>query len=204
MLIKHSVPRPYPENLTGPNLHPDITPLLKDPASLSTLENFGLTNDFEGGNVLYKVDYDGFSLVHHGSTGPTDSLEIGALQVKQALQKLGDNGRVDVELGGVAELTYFLDGNGFVDARKYSEDIGAKQYIPIHHSNWLPPLTNDAAYYYEPLKAEWAKSLVSQFPRMCFTTEQNWATVWSFNIAQWTGSQTGPMTPITGPGCYTG
>lgn len=205
VMIKHSVVRPYLENLSGPNLHPDLTSILKNPPSLSTLTNFGLLDDFEGGNLLYKVSYHGFTVVHHGSTGPTNALEPGAAAIRRSLETLGDNGRVDLELGGIAELTYFTDGNRFYDSVQYSKAIGAKYYMPIHQSNWLPPLTNAAAWYYQPLLRSRASAASDpRFPRLCYTTEANWGTVWQFDIDQWAGSQIGRPIPITGPGCYTG
>lgn len=205
VMIKHSVVRPYLQNLSGPNLHPDLSSLLKSPPSLSTLKNFGLLDDFEGGNLLYRVNYRGFTVVHHGSTGPTNSLEPGATAIKNSLKTLGDAGRIDLELGGIAELTYFLDGNGFYDSVQYSKAIGAKYYMPIHQSNWLPPVTNAAAWYYQPLLRSRATAASDPtFPKLCYTTEANWGTVWQFDLADWSGDRIGKPIPISGPGCYHG
>lgn len=204
VIIKHSQLRPYPDDLSGPGMEPKPERLMYDPPTAESLEDFGLTQDIDNGNLAYLVTYKDFSLVHHGSTGSLNTAEPGEAEITSALQKLGADDRVDVEIGGIAELNYFA--NGFVESRRYSEAIGAKLLFPTHHNNWLPPITSEAAYYYEPWTAEMKTSTSPTFPEMCFVTEENWATVFSYTAGKWGGESKGAemVTPMNGPGCYTG
>jgi hypothetical protein len=44
----------------------------------------------------------------------------------------------------------------------------------------------------------------SAFPDLCYLTEDNYATLWDIRANQWAGTSKGQVTPLTGPGCYTG
>lgn len=219
--IKHSpsfTGRPYPNSLSGPNIDllgalsntiDDWTKEGLEPAEIA--ENIYSTYaplDFEGANVGWLVKYRDFSLFHHGSTGPTFGLDPGADKIRRALQSIGALDRVDVEIGGLAEVNYIQDGNYFADAKNYAGAIGAKQYFPTHHYNWYPVwLTNPAVAYWPGMSETWADGAAefgSRFPRMCYLTEQNYATLWTTTVSTWRGSDRGTIKPLTGPGCYTG
>jgi hypothetical protein len=215
--LKHSpsfTGRPYPENLSGPNFDParSANDIIEDykgnPDEVAqNIYNIYAPFDLEGSNVGWRVKYRDFSLFHHGSSGPTNELEPGANKIRAALESLGRNDRVDVELGSVAEMTFFTNCNYFVDQKNYAGAIGAKVFFPVHHYNWYPHwLTNPAATYWPGMKETWADGAdeFAQFPRMCYLTEANYATLWRFKAAQWRGSQAGDVENLTGPGCYTG
>lgn len=217
--VKHSPSfygRPYPEEISGPNVDPlrsaqEIINAYKgaNPLEIAgSIYNQYAAFDLEGSNVLHLVNYRGFTVAHHGSTGPTNNLEPGAAAISQALKGLGTaENPVDVEIGGVAEMTFLLNGYNFTDQKLYSEDIGAKMYFPTHHYDWYPIwLTNPAATYYPGMKAAWAQGnqeTGGKMPNMCYLTEANYGTVFQWDIAQWQGTHVGTVTE-TGPGCYTG
>jgi len=85
------------------------------------MADFGLSQDDEGGNLLYVVKYKDFTFVDHGSAGSLDPLEPGQQEVKDALRKIGADDQVDLEMGGIAELQNYF--NGLIDERRYSEQI---------------------------------------------------------------------------------
>ncbi len=199
--IKHSQIRPYPDDLTYPYVGADPSPLVDDTPSPEQLADFGLTQDFDNGNLLFMVGYKGFNVVHHGSSGSLNPIEPGQAEIRQGLRALSLKERPDVELGGIQELTYT---NGFVEARRYAEEIGAKLYIPLHHGNWLPPITAEARSYYDGWLAEMQRTTASVFPKLCFVVEENMATAFTFNVKKWAGDKTGPFEAVGGPGCYTG
>jgi hypothetical protein len=217
--IKHSpsfFQRPYPEELSGPNFDVDrsaqeiIKDYQEDPAAVApNLYNIYAPFDVEGANVGWLVNYKGFKVFHHGSTGPTNSLEPGAAEIRAALTTLGKDGQVDVELGGIAEMTFLLNGNYFADEKEYAKAIGAKQYFPVHHYDWYPHwLTNPAAVYWPGVQKTWSDGVKESdgkpFPKMCYLTEDNYASVWQFKLSDWAGDKQAPPTNVTGPGCYTG
>jgi hypothetical protein len=201
--IKHTQIRPYPGSLVGNEGYvPDVTPYAKTPPTPESAVDFGLSQDDEGGNLLYIVKYKDFTFVDHGSAGSLDPLEPGQQEVKDALRKIGATDQVDVEMGGIAELQNYF--NGLIDERRYSEQINAKVMMPIHHGNWNPPATSDAKYYYQPWKAEMAKMDPNRRPDLCFLVEANRATAFNINPSEWAGSNKGSITPVGGPDCYKG
>lgn len=218
--VKHSPSfygRPWKGEISGPVIDPlrsaqEIINAYKgaNPVEIAgSIYNQYAAFDLEGSNVLHKVTYDGFTVAHHGSTGPTSPLEPGEAAIARSLKTLSTPGNpVDVEIGGVAEMTFLLNGHDFTDQKKYSEDIGAKMYFPTHHYDWYPIwLTNPAATYYPGMKVAWAQGNAEtggKMPRMCYLTEQNYGTVFQWNVQQWQGTHVGPVTELTGPGCYTG
>lgn len=216
--VKHTpsfVGRPYPNSLSGPQLNIDqsIKDIIEDYAGnpLAIAENVYRTYatfDLEGSNVAWVLRYKDFSIVQHGSTGATYALEPGAKEIRAALDKIGDTDRVDLEIGGVAEMTFFTDANYFADNKDYSTAIGAKRFMPTHHYNWYPLwLTNPAATYWPGLSKTWADGKAEHgdaFPDLCFLTEDNYETLWDVKVDEWAGDAKGEMRPVTGPGCYTG
>lgn len=219
--IKHSpsfTGRPYPNSLSGPNV--DLLGSLQNTIEDWTAEGLSPEEiaenvyatyaplDLEGANVGWQVKYRDFSLFHHGSTGPTFGLEPGAARIREVLETLSDADRIDVEIGGIAEVNYIQDGNYFDDAKNYAGAIGAKRYFPTHHYNWYPVwLTNPAVAYWPGMSETWAdgaEQFGSAFPEMCYLTEDNYATLWRLKVAQWKGSGKGTVEPLTGPGCYRG
>lgn len=220
VMVKHSPSfygRPYPEELSGPVVDPlrSAQEIIDDYKGASPTDIAGSIYsqyapfDLEGSNVLHKITYRGFSVVHHGSTGPTNNLEPGGAAIAQSLKTLSTPGHpVDVEIGGVAEMTFLLNGHNFTDQKKYSEDIGAKMYFPTHHYDWYPVwLTNPAATYYAGMKATWEQGneeTGGKMPQMCYLVEKNYASVFNWDVRQWQGDNKGPVTVSTGPGCYTG
>lgn len=219
--IKHSpsfTGRPYPNSLSGPNV--DLVGSLENTIQDWTAEGLSPEEiaenvyatyaplDLEGGNVGWLVKYKDFSLFHHGSSGPTYGLEPGAEKIRTVLETLSDTDRVDLEIGGLAEVNYIQDGNYFADSKNYAGAIGAKRYFPTHHYNWYPVwLTNPAVAYWPGMKETWAdgaREFGSSFPQMCYLTEENYATLWRLQVAQWRDARTGAIQPMTGPGCYTG
>lgn len=216
--VKHSpsfTGRPYPNALSGPrlNLEQNIKDILEDYAgnplaiAQSIYEQYA-PFDLEGSNVGWYVKYKDFSLFHHGSTGPTYGLEPGAKEIRESLKTLGVDDRVDIEVGGVAEMTFFTDANYFADNKDYAKAIGAKKFFPTHHYNWYPLwLTNPAATYWPGVKKTWDDGKTeagAAFPDLCYLTEDNYASLWDLKANQWAGAAKGQMTPLTGPGCYTG
>jgi L-ascorbate metabolism protein UlaG (beta-lactamase superfamily) len=107
-----------------------------------------------------------------------------------------------MEIGGIAELQNYA--NGLIDAQRYAEEIGAKTYIPQHHGNWNPPATAAAAGYFEPWTARIANISEDRRPQLCFIVEANRATAFNVNTSEWAGDAVGSITPLGGPGCYTG
>jgi hypothetical protein len=218
--VKHSPSfygRPWAGEISGPVVDPlrsaqEIINAYKgaSPTEIAgSIYNQYAAFDLEGSNVLHKVTYRGFTLVHHGSTGPTSKLEPGGAAIEAALKTLNNpSDPIDVEIGGVAEMTFLLNGHDFTDQKNYSEYIGAKMYFPTHHYDWYPIwLTNPAATYYPGMKAAWAQGNAEtggKMPNMCYLTEANYGTVFQWNIDQWQGTHVGPVTELTGPGCYTG
>ena len=201
--IKHTQLRPYPGSMVGnEGWNPDPTPYAKTPPTPQSSLDFAMTQDYEGGNLLYYFKYGDFTLVDHGSSGSLDPMEPGQSEIKSALQSLGANDRVDMEIGGIAELQNYA--NGLLDAQRYAEEIGAKTYIPQHHGNWNPPATAAAAGYYQPWKARLESIDAARRPQLCFIVEANRATAFSINTSEWAGDNVGTITPLGGPGCYTG
>ncbi len=215
--VKHSpsfVGRPM-YDLSGPNLDIEgsIEDIIEDYSSNpeDIPENIYAQYapfDLEGSNVGWLVEYGEFSLFHHGSTGPTENLEPGAEEIRTALESLGEDDQVDVEIGGVAEMTFLMDGNYFQDNKDYAHAINAKSFFPTHHFNWYPIwLTNPAATYWPGMSQTWTDGQAEhgeEFPELCYLTEDNYATLWEFKASQWVGAQQGSMIPVTGPGCYAG
>lgn len=220
VMIKHSptfFSRPWPENMTGAQLDPEtaIKELLNDYGDTSpdeVAENvmaFLKPFDAEGSNVGYLTKYQDFSMFSHGSTGPTNNLEPGAPEIAKALSQLSPGDRIDVEIGSLAEqVLHWTNGQYFEDQKQYAQRIGAKRWFPTHHYNWFPAwLTNPAAAYYPSMVETWAdghNQYAGHFPKMCYLTETNYATLWSTNASGWAGDKVGKFTPLTGPGCYTG
>ena len=203
--IKHTQLRPYPGSLEGPEGYdPDMTPYARHPATPKSLEDLATTQYYEGGNLLYMFTWKGFTLIDHGSAGSLDPLEPGGADVAAALRGLGTSigKRPDVEIGGIAELQNYL--NGMIDERRYSEEIGPKVFFPSHHGNWNPPATSEAPFYYQPWKSEMAKIDPARRGQLCFVVEATRATAFSFNVNEWAGDHVGSITPVGGPGCYTG
>jgi hypothetical protein len=201
--IKHTQIRPYPNSLVGNEGHqPDVTPYAKTPPTPQSALDFAMTQDYEGGNLLYVIKYGDFTMVHHGSSGSLDPLEPGQAEIKAALRSLGADDRIDLEIGGIAELQNYA--NGLIDAQRYAEEIGAKVYIPQHHGNWNPPATSAAVNYFKPWSARIAQIDPARRPQLCFITEANRATAFSIKTSEWAGSNVGTITPLLGPGCYTG
>jgi hypothetical protein len=219
--IKHSpsfTGRPYPNSLSGPNI--DLVGSLQNTIEDWTAEGVSAAEiaenvyatyaplDLEGANVGWLVKYREFSLFHHGSSGPTYGLEPGAEKIRRVLETLSDWDRVDLEIGGLAEVNYIQDGNYFADAKNYAGAIGAKRYFPTHHYNWYPVwLTNPAVAYWPGMSETWVdggQQFGANFPKMCYLTEDNYATLWRMKASQWRGTRAGTIEPMTGPGCYTG
>lgn len=217
--LKHSpsfTDRPFPGRVSGPNIDPvrnlnDILKRYKNASPQQIAENIYSTYapfDLEGSNVGWLIEYKGFKVFDHGSTGDSFGLEPGAKAIGAALRTLGDDGRVDVEVGSIAEVTYLTNGHYFQDQKDYSKDIAAKLFFPSHHYNWYPFwLTNPAAVYWPGMKKTWAdgeKEAPGKFPRLCYLTERNYATLWTFDVKDWQGDRIGKAKPVVGPGCYTG
>jgi hypothetical protein len=201
--IKHTQLRPYPDSMVGNEGHnPDVSPYSKTPPTPQSLLDFSMTQDYEGGNLAYVFKVGNFTVVFHGSSGSLDPLEPGQKEIKAALRSLGAGDRVDMEIGGIAELQNYA--NGLIDAQRYAEEIGAKTYIPQHHGNWNPPATAAAAGYYGPWSARIAKIPADRRPELCFITEKNRGMVFSINTSEWAGANVGKITAIGEPGCYTG
>lgn len=217
--IKHTTIgsiRQDPNRLRGPEIQPGRS--LRDlaesyqgatPSELATdVASTGFPFDLEGSNVAWLVRYDGFSMFHHGSTGTT---EPGADKIAEALRNLGSEERVDIETGGVAELTFYTNGAASENNVEYSRNIGAKMFMPTHHYNWYPVvLTSPAATYFPEMTEAWAGGTAQAedqgraFPEMCYLTEENYSTVFSFNTNEWKGDNMGQLDRVAGPGCYTG
>lgn len=214
-LIKHSgtfVSRPYPENLTGPQVDPlgSMREIMKDggPPPEGAKKTF-MQFDAEGGNVFYLVKYRDFTVARHGSTGPTNALEPGATKILDMLRSFGDEGdRVDLHIGGITEVTNYVDGNYHEDAKQHAGAVGAKLFFPTHHNNWFPYwMTMPAATYWPGMQETWAdgsQQFAGAFPKLCMLTEENFGTLWQFKVNEWKGNKTGTARPLTGPNCYTG
>jgi hypothetical protein len=202
--IKHTQVRPYPGSLEGNEGYtgPDFTPYQQSPPTPQSLTDFATTQYYEGGNLLYMFKWKGFTLIHHGSAGSLDPLEPGMSDVKASLRKLSDGKKPDVEIGGIAELQNYM--NGMIDERRYAEEIGAKVFFPQHHGNWNPPVTSNATFYYQPWLQEMSKIDPARRPQLCFVVEATRATAFSFTPSEWNGDAVGSITPLLGPGCYTG
>lgn len=213
VLIKHTAtfnrPPTYPDQISGANINPQesLDRISKNPPTPDMLWRTYAPFDLEGGNYLHKVTYQGFDLVHHGSTGATYGLDPGAKDILRSLKSLGDKDQVDVEIGGIVEASW-LNTDYFKDAKEYSKAINAKVYFPVHHFDWYSYwLTSPAVSYWPGMKQTWAdgaKEAKGAFPDLCFATEKNYGTVWKFKIDEWKGAGQGKIKPMTGPGCYTG
>jgi L-ascorbate metabolism protein UlaG (beta-lactamase superfamily) len=200
--LKHSQTRPYPGSLVGPGgYRPDMSPYQEGSSPQSFLD-FVTSWDDDGSNLLWVVRYGDITFVKHGSTGPLDPLEPGAADIKAALRAPGATDRVDIEVGGIAELNNYV--NGLVDARRYAAEVGAKVFLPIHHGNWAPPFTSEAATYYEPWKAEVGRIDAARRPDLCFLVEATRATVFDVRTGEWAGDARGRLEPLGGPGCHRG
>jgi hypothetical protein len=201
--IKHTQVRPYPDSLVGNEGHsPDVSPYAKTPPTPQSALDFAMSQDYEGGNLLYVFEIGDFTLIHHGSSGSLDPLEPGQKEIKAALRSLGAADRIDMEIGGIAELQNYA--NGLLDAQRYAEEIGPKTYIPQHHGNWNPPATAAAGGFYAPWSARIARIPEDRRPELCFIVEKNRGMVFSVNTSEWAGDNVGQITPIGDPGCYTG
>jgi hypothetical protein len=201
--IKHTQLRPYPGSLVGNEGHnPDVSPYGKTPPTPQSALDFAMTQDYEGGNLGYLFKVGDFTVFFHGSSGSLDPLEPGQKEIKAALRSLGAGDRVDMEIGGIAELQNYA--NGLIDAQRYAEEVGAKTYIPQHHGNWNPPATAAAAGYYGPWSARIAKIPADRRPALCFITEKNRGMVFGIKTSEWAGDNVGKITAIGEPGCYTG
>ncbi len=137
--------RPYPNSLSGGelSLEQNIKDILEDYAGNPTkiAENIYAQYapfDAEGSNVAWLLRYKDFSILQHGSTGATYGLEPAWKKIKPALEALGDKDRIDMEIGGLMEMTFLTDAHYFDDNKNYSTAIGAKRYMPTHHYNWYP------------------------------------------------------------------
>ncbi|HWD06333.1 MAG TPA: hypothetical protein VG674_28220 [Amycolatopsis sp.] len=219
VLVKHTQtfnkPPMYPDEISpGAQIHPgeNLDHIAKNPPDPAMLWRQYAPFDLEGGNYLHKVTYNGFTIAHHGSTGPTNALDPGSKDILSSLKSLGDNGRVDVEIGGIVEASW-LNTNYFKDAKEYSKAIDAKWYFPVHHFDWYSYwLTSPAVSYWPGMQKTWADGAAEtkgNFPQLCFLTDgehapNNYATLWQFNTADWQGDHVGKAIPLTGPGCYTG
>jgi len=201
--IKHTQLRPYPDSMVGNEGHnPDVSPYIKNGGDPQQALDFAMTQDYEGGNLLYVFKVGDFTLVHHGSSGSLDPLEPGQKEIKAALRSLGVGDRVDMEIGGIAELQNYA--NGLIDAQRYAEEIGAKTYIPQHHGNWNPPATAAAAGFYGPWSARVSRISADRRPELCFIVEANRGMVFDIQTNEWAGDNIGNIKPIGDPGCYTG
>ena len=201
--IKHTQLRPYPGSLVGNEGHnPDVSPYPKNGTTPQAALDFAVTQDYEGGNLLYVFKVGDFTLVHHGSSGSLDPLEPGQKEIKAALRSLGAGDRIDMEIGGIAELQNYA--NGLIDGQRYAEEIGAKTYIPQHHGNWNPPATAAAGGFYGPWSARIARIPEDRRPELCFIVEKNRGMVFSINTSEWAGDNVGNIKAIGDPGCYTG
>lgn len=215
VLIKHTgtfISRPYPENTSGPNFDPagSMQEILSDggPPPEGALKTFA-SFDQEGGNVFYRVKYKDFTLVRHGSTGPTNPLEPGAEKIQSVLRSLGVDSadRPDLHIGGITEVENILNGQYHEDIKQHAGSLGAKLFFPTHHNNWFPYwLTMPAASYWPGMKETWADGAkeFDQFPSMCYLTEENFGSLWQFKMSEWKGDKVGKARPLTGPNCYTG
>jgi L-ascorbate metabolism protein UlaG (beta-lactamase superfamily) len=201
--IKHTQMRPYPDTLVGPEgYEADPSPYSDAPPTPQSTLEVALYFDREGGSLLYVFRYGDLTIANHDSTGPLTSPEPGRAAIRSALQALGAQDRVDIEIGAIAELQNYT--NGLVDAQRYAEAIGAKVFFPQHHGNWNPPATSRAAAYYEPWRRRMAEIPADRRPALCFVTEANRATAFALRPSDWAGDASGPVAPLGGPGCYGG
>jgi L-ascorbate metabolism protein UlaG (beta-lactamase superfamily) len=200
--IKHTQMRPYPDTLVGPEgYEADMSPYFNGPPGPEAALDAAMSLDSEGGNLLYLVRFGDLTIADHGSSGPLSSLEPGQAAIRAALRSLA-NDRVDVEIGGIAELQNYT--NGLIDAQRYATEIGAKLFLPQHHGNWNPPATSSAAGYYEPWARRVAEIPADRRPALCFVVEATRATTFDIHPGEWAGDSTGRLTPIGGPDCYQG
>jgi len=207
--IKHSAPRPWPDDLNPCTecyqpvelAKPMVDYVAGGPSPDSVWRNVTDESD-EGTNLLYVVKYGDFTLVDHGSTSSLNKLEPGQADLLTGLTKVGEM-NVDVELGGIAETQNIAQG--MVDSRRYTEIIRPKLFFPEHHGMWgLPFATAEARHFYQPYMTEMAKMDAKIRPDICFIVEANRFTAWSFKASEWTGTSKGTVTPMGGPNCYTG
>lgn len=219
VLVKHTAtfnkPPTYPDQYSpGAQIHPldNVDRISKNPPDPAMLWRQYAPFDLEGGNYLHKVTYQGFDIAHHGSVGPTNELDPGAKEILSSLGSLGEDDKVDVEIGGIVEASW-LNTNYFKDAKEYSKAIAAKWYFPVHHFDWYSYwMTSPAVSYWPGMQATAAdgdREADGDYPELCFLTDgvrapNNYATLWQFDVAEWQGDQVGKATPLTGPGCYTG
>ena len=201
--IKHTQMRPYPDTLAGPEgYEADLSPYSDAPPTPQSALDVAMYFDREGGNLLYLFRYGDLTIANHDSTGPLSSPEPGQAAIRSALQALGAQDRVDIEIGAIAELQNYT--NGLIDAQRYAEAIGAKLFFPQHHGNWNPPATSRATAYYEPWRRRTAEIPADRRPALCFVAEANRATAFALRPSDWAGDATGAVAPLGGPGCYRG
>lgn len=198
MKIKHTQMRPYPDTLVGPEgYEADLRPYFDNPPSPQSTLEAGLSFDREGANLLYLFRYGDLTIANHDSTGPLSSPEPGQAAIRSALAALGAKGRVDVEIGAIAELQNY--SNGLVDAQRYAEAIGAKVFFPQHHGNWNPPASSPAPGFYEPWKRRVDQIRADRCPQLCFVVEATRATAFNLTPSEWAGDATGRLTPSPAP-----
>jgi hypothetical protein len=208
--IKHSAPRPWPDDLNpclecyqpGEIVAPPVDYVAGGPSPRSLWVNTADFSGDDGGNLMYIVRYGDFTLVHHGSTSSLNKLEPGQADVRSALERVGAED-IDVEIGGIGETQNIAQGS--VDSRRYTELIKPKLFFPQHHTLWgLPFGQAKPRHFYGSFMTEMQKIDPKIRPDICFVVEDQMHTAWSFKTSEWAGNSKGTATPIGGPNCYTG
>ena len=139
---------------------PSLTPVTNPPTPQDVADTVRHAPDAEGGSVLYRFRYAGWTMVWHDTSGPLADLNPGTFPLLRDLRP------VDLQVGAIQGFNQLT--NGMRDPRQYVEALRPKQFLPSHHDDWLPGITGPGAGFRAPLDAELAKLPAEQRPQVTF------------------------------------
>lgn len=139
---------------------PSLTPLTNPPTPQDVADTVAHAPDSEGGSVLYRFRYAGWTMVWHDTSGPLTELNPGTFPLLRDLRP------VDVQVGAIQGFNQLT--NGMRDPRRYVEALRPRTFVPSHHDDWLPGITGPGAGFRAPLEAELAALPPGQRPEVRF------------------------------------
>ncbi|HYF26692.1 MAG TPA: MBL fold metallo-hydrolase [Baekduia sp.] len=137
-----------------------LSPVTHPPSPEAMAHLVAHAPDAEGGSMLYRFQVGDTSFVWHDTSGPLKELAPGGFEVLRTLRP------VDVQLGAIQSFNQFT--NGMRDIRMYIEALRPALFVPDHHDDWAPGITNQGDSYREPLYAELARLPAEQRPQVRF------------------------------------
>ena len=139
---------------------PSLTPVTNPPTPQDVADTVQHAPDSEGGSVLYRFRYAGWTMVWHDTSGPLTNLNPGTFPLLRDLRP------VDLQVGAIQGFNQIT--NGMRDPRKYVEALAPKTFLPSHHDDWLPGLTGPGSGFRAPLESELARIPAADRPKVIF------------------------------------